>query len=117
MIALVRREGANRNRWIGTSPPPYNKWTWHEPKHRLGGPNFIRFPNGELWAASRSYLGGAKTVLAHMSHTSYDPALTLPSGGDTSYPRLVWHDDLLWMSYHSSHEGKSSIYLAKIRFE
>ena len=45
----------------------------------------------------------------------YDPALTFPSGGDTSYPGLVWHDGRLWMSYYSSHEAKTSIYLAKVR--
>jgi hypothetical protein len=28
---------------------------------------------------------------------------------------MVWHDDLLWISYYSSHEGKTSIYLAAIR--
>ena len=41
--------------------------------------------------------------------------LTLPSGGDTSYPGLVWHDDQLWVSYYSSHEGKTSIYLARVK--
>jgi hypothetical protein len=39
----------------------------------------------------------------------------MPSGGDSSYPGMVLHDGLLWMSYYSSHEGKSSIYLARIR--
>ena len=34
-----------------------------------------------------------------------------------SYPGMVWDDDLLWLSYYSSHEGKTSIYLAKIRFK
>ena len=28
---------------------------------------------------------------------------------------MVWHQGLLWISYYSSHEGKSSIYLAKVR--
>ncbi len=28
---------------------------------------------------------------------------------------VVFHDGLLWMSYYSSHEKKSSIYLAKIK--
>ena len=115
MIALVRREGGNTFGWIGSSKPPYTAWHWHETKHRLGGPNFIRLPDGSLWAAGRSYPGGAKTVVARMSRDSYEPALTLPSGGDTSYPGLVWHDGLLWMSYYSSHEGKSAIYLAKIK--
>jgi len=41
--------------------------------------------------------------------------LKLPSGGDTSYPGLVWHDGLLWVSYYSSHEGKTSVYLAKVK--
>jgi hypothetical protein len=27
----------------------------------------------------------------------------------------VWHEGLLWTSYYSSHEGKSAIYLAKVR--
>ena len=45
----------------------------------------------------------------------YEPILTFTSGGDTSYPGLVWHDDRLWMSYYSSHEGKTSIYLAQIK--
>ncbi|HYT90863.1 MAG TPA: sialidase family protein [Gemmataceae bacterium] len=115
MLALVRREGGNTFGWIGSSRAPYREWKWHETKHRLGGPNFIRLPDGSLWASSRSYPGGAKTVVARMKRDGYEPALTLPSGGDTSYAGLVWHDGLLWVSYYSSHEGKSSIYLATVR--
>ena len=37
-----------------------------------------------------------------------DELLTLPSGGDTSYPGLVMHDGQLWISYYSSHDGKSA---------
>ncbi len=115
MMALVRREAGNKHGWIGTSRPPYTFWTWHEIDHRLGGPNFIRLPDGSLWAGSRSYEDGARTVLARLGPDTYEPVLTLPSGGDCSYPGMVWHDGLLWMSYYSSHEGKTSIYLAKIR--
>jgi hypothetical protein len=121
MIALVRREGGNKLGWIGRSNPPYTKWEWTESKHQVGGPNFIRLPDGSLWAACRSYpppgsSSGAKTVLAKMTATGdYEPKLTFPSGGDTSYAGLVWHDGLLWMSYYSSHEGKTSIYLAKVK--
>ena len=38
-----------------------------------------------------------------------------PSSGDCSYPGLVWHDRLLWMSYYSTHEGHTAIYLATVR--
>ena len=53
-------------------------------------------------------------VLSRMTPSSYTPALWLPSGGDCSYPGMVEHDELLWLSYYSSHEGKTSIYLAQI---
>lgn len=115
MVALVRREAGDKSGWIGTSKPPYTSWTWHETAHRLGGPNFIRLPDGALWAAGRSHKGGVKTVLARMGLAQYEPVLDLPSGGDTSYPGLVWQDGLLWMSYYSSHEGEAAIYLAKIK--
>jgi hypothetical protein len=111
MITLTRPH------WIGRSRPPYTKWSWTKLKEKVGGPNFIRLPNGNLWAAGRQYGKKTTTVLARMTRESYEPVLTLPSGGDTSYPGLVWYDDLLWMSYYSSHEGKTSIYLAKIKIE
>ncbi|MBS0210838.1 MAG: exo-alpha-sialidase [Planctomycetes bacterium] len=114
-VALLRREGGNQHGWIGTSAPPYDKWNWTEIDARLGGPNFIILPDGAMWAGSRSHTPeGPRTVLARMTTTSYEPVLTLPSSGDNSYPGLVWHDKQLWMSYYSSHDGKTSIYLAKI---
>lgn len=126
MMALVRRETGSRNGYIGTSLPPYREWIWTETSMRLGGPNFIQLPNGALWAGTRDYVnvlkpaggkGGACTVLAEMTKEDLKPVLLLPSGGDNSYPGFVWHNDLLWMSYYSSHEGKASIYLAKIRLK
>lgn len=118
MIAMVRREAGNKNGWIGTSRPPYRQWSWHETEHRFGGPNFIVLPDGRMWAGSRDYApGGSKTALARFSPQTYQPVLTLPSGGDTSYPGLVWHEGLLWMSYYASHEGRTSIYLARIKLD
>jgi hypothetical protein len=112
LIALVRREGGNKNAWIGTSTSPYVAWRWHEAGYRVRGPNFIILPSGDMWAAGRSYVGEPATVLSRFGPETYEPVLTLPSGGDTSYPGLVWHEKRLWMSYYSSHEGKASIYLA-----
>ena len=116
MVALVRREGGNRLAWLGRSRAPYTTWTWRETPHQIGGPNFIRLPDGELWASGRSYPGGPKTVVARLTlDGGYEPALTLPSGGDTSYAGMVWHDGLLWVSYYASHEGKTAIYLARVK--
>ena len=111
MIALIRPG------YIGASRPPYREWSFCETPERIGGPNFIRLPDGSLWGSGRLLTAdGARTVLARMTTSSYEPALTLPSGGDTSYAGMVWHEDLLWMSYYSSHEEGTNVYLAKVGF-
>jgi hypothetical protein len=118
MVALVRREEGRGLAWVGRSRPPYTSWRWAETAHRVGGPNFLVLPDGSLWAAGRdsSRPGEARTVLARMAlDGSFEPVLTFPSGGDTSYPGLVWHDGLLWVSYYASHEGKAAIYLARVK--
>lgn len=116
MVALVRREAGNRVAWLGRSRAPYTTWTWHETAHSIGGPNFIRLPDGELWASGRNSPGGPKTALGPLTLDGrYDPVLTLPSGGDTSYAGMVWHEGLLWVSYYASHEGKTAIYLARVK--
>ncbi|QDU80224.1 hypothetical protein Pla110_19480 [Polystyrenella longa] len=117
MIALVRRESADQRGLIGRAEPPYTAWKFTPTNYRFGGPNFIRLPNGEMWAGSRHHPGGAKTGLFRMTLDNLELVTLLPSGGDTSYPGFLWHNDILWMSYYASHEGKTSIYLAKFRLE
>lgn len=120
MIALVRRGSFA---WIGVSESPFESWSWNETSEYVGGPNFIIHPDGGLWAAGR-FIDWEKssednyvvhTALAKMKTDGLEQQLVLPSGGDTSYPGMVYHDGILWMSYYSSHEGKSSVYLAKIK--
>ena len=94
-MAMVRRENGNSG-WIGVSQPPYREWQWNDAGFRFGGPNFIRLPNSQLWGSSRHYGKTATTVVGPMTKTAFTPALTLPSGGDTSYAGLVWHDGDLY---------------------
>jgi hypothetical protein len=110
MVALVRPD------WIGTSHLPYIDWQWTQIGEKMGGPNFIRCSDGCLWAGARGrhLEGGAAMVLSRMTPSSYEPVLWLPSGGDCSYPGMVEHEGILWLSYYSSHEVKTSIYLAQI---
>ena len=119
-VALMRREGPGEDRaaWIGRSSPPYQDWQWHPAGMQIGGPNFMVLPGGALLAGGRLYgdkTTGNKTFIGHMTLEGVTPDLILPSGGDCSYPGLVWHGGLMWVSYYSSHEGKSAIYLAKVR--
>ena len=78
----------------------------------------IRLPDGRFIAAVRLYDDKVRTSLCWLDveKATLAEVLKLPSGGDTSYAGMVWHDDQLWVSYYSSHEEKTSIYLAKVRF-
>ena len=115
---LHRRDGKPATAQFGTAQAPYTGWTWRDLGARLGGPNFMQIPNGEWIGAGRLYDGGARTELVRLdpSEGAMTPILRLPSGGDTSYPGMVWHNGMLWVSYYASHEGKTNIYLAKVRF-
>ena len=136
---LMRRDPAadtpTGSALLGTAAPPYREWTWKDLGVRLGGPNLLRLPDGRFIVAGRRYTGPwnpAQGQVGGPFRTTLwwlDPVqgkltemLRLPSGGDTSYPGLVWHEDQLWVSYYSGHEQNDShahpaIYLARIRFE
>ena len=114
--ALVRREGGDRSAWIGRSRPPYSRWVWRPAGHRIGGPNFIVLPSGEMWGAGRGFEADRHcTLISRMTEAAWRPVLELPSAGDCGYPGLSLHRGLLWVSYYSSHEGRTSIYLARVR--
>ena len=115
---LLRRDDTADQGLLGISRPPYTDWQWKDLGVRIGGPQMLRLDDGRLLAAVRLYDGGARTSLVWIDPA--DPAqltefLKLPSGGDTSYAGSRLHDGLLWVSYYSSHEGKTSIYLAKVQ--
>ncbi len=116
---LLRRDGqSDAGGLLGVSKPPFTDWQWKDLGLKIGGPHMIRIPDGRIVAAVRLYDGGARTSLCWIDPDAgtLREFQKLPSGGDTSYAGLVWHDDQLWVSYYSSHEGKTSIYLARVRF-
>ena len=115
-MMLVRREAEDKQAWIGTAKAPYREWKFTPAGFQVGGPNFIQLPDGSIVGGGRDYRGSPKnvTMAGMLTPAAYSPALRLPSGGDNSYPGFVWYKDRLWTSYYSSHEGKTSVYLAKI---
>jgi hypothetical protein len=114
---LLRQDGSPNNGFLGKSRPPYKEWSWKKLNLRIGGPHMIRLRDGRFLAAVRLYDSPVRTSLCWLDPEQglLTEALRLPSGGDTSYAGVVWHDDHLWISYYSSHEGKTSIYLAKVK--
>jgi len=120
LLRLNRVAGAKTDHGhLGIARPPYTHWTWKDLGMPIGGPNLIELPDKRLAAAVRLYDGKIRTALCWLDPPTgkLDEFLALPSGGDTSYAGLVFHEGLLWVSYYSSHEGKASIYLARVRLE
>ncbi|MCA8989800.1 MAG: exo-alpha-sialidase, partial [Planctomycetaceae bacterium] len=116
-LCLLRCETGTKNGKLGRSTPPYKEWEWTETSHRIGGPNMIELPDGRLLGAVRLYTPKQRASLVWIDPetATLTECLELPSGGDTSYAGMVLRDDVLWISYYSSHEEKTAIYLARIR--
>jgi hypothetical protein len=121
-FSLTRHEGGPATAMLGRAKAPYREWNWLGLGAPLGGPNFIRlpaglFPDNHFLVGGRFHENGAHMALGLLDADSgtLTELLALPSGGDTSYPGLVWHEGVLWVSYYSSHEGKTTIYVAQVQ--
>ncbi|MBI4908915.1 MAG: exo-alpha-sialidase [Acidobacteria bacterium] len=125
-ICLMRRDPYNgtpripessATALIGIARPPYMHWEWRDTKTRIGGPNFIALTGGRYVAAVRLHTPHTRTVLCWMEPEAgtLREFLMLPSDGDSSYAGLVHHKGILHVSYYSSHEGKTSIYFARVQ--
>jgi len=115
---VLRRDGmTGADGQLGTAKPPYTEWKWESLDVRIGGPQALELPDGRIVVASRKYGKTSTTNLFWLDLKSH--SLTefaeLPSGGDTSYPGLVFRDGTLWVSYYASHEGKTNIYLSRVK--
>jgi len=116
---VVRREGQGTNGLLGVSNPPYQDWAWIDLGMKVGGPEFIFTGPGQIAMGTRLYRpadqGGPKTGIVYMNTAGLtDHIVELPSGGDTSYPGMVLYRGKLYLSYYSSHENKTSIYIASL---
>ena len=98
---------------FGRAAPPFTSWSFTTLDERIGGPDFVDL-DGTWIVSGRRYLPGEqRTFLADLDDAGTLTTLAvLPSGGDTSYPGMVIDDDRLLLSYYSSHEDRTAIYLA-----
>jgi hypothetical protein len=125
MTIVLRGSSTQPKALMLRASPPYTQWTTLEMVadlggDQIGGPDLLRLRSGQLIGAGRRFSdrpsSEIRTGLFSINEETarFKNLLLLPSSGDTSYPGLVWKNGILWMSYYSSHEGKSAIYLAKI---
>jgi hypothetical protein len=116
-FCLLRRDRGSCSAMLGVSLPPYTEWVWNDLQVYIGGPKMIPFSLDRFLAGVRLYGEEPRTSICWIYTTppGLVEALELPSAGDTSYPGLVLQDDVLWVSYYSSHEDETSIYLARVK--
>ena len=109
---------------IGQSQPPYTDWKWITTRD-VGGPKLFELPEG------RFIVGGRGGKWGEMKLFEIDPdngnsrkLIELPASYDSSYPGIVYHEGLLWVSYYTSADDATEggryrvpteIRLAKIR--
>ena len=127
-LAVIRREYApsekvlpptqrNGTALLATSQAPFTDWTTQDLGAFIGGPALIRLPNGKIIVGGRKMTTQRYMTLWELDQekATLTELMILPSGDDCSYPGLFWHEDRLWVSYYSAHEGKANIYLAEIQ--
>lgn len=101
---------------VGRSQPPYRHWQWQEIGVRIGGPHWLRLTDGRLLACVRLYDDPIRTSLCWIDERSakLTEALALPSGGDCSYAGMLVQNEQLYLSYYSSHTGKTAIFFSSL---
>ncbi len=128
-LMLLRRDNASSISaglaMLGSADAPYRDWEWRRLPISVGGPSMIQIPDGRVVICVRRYenedhanWGSQWTEVGFLDPKTakYTASVKLPSGGDSSYAGMFWRDDRLWMSYYSSHEGKTAIYFAELEF-
>lgn len=116
VYCLLRRDADSGLALLGKSLSPYQQWQWQPLDQIIGGPELTVTPQGRLLAVVRLYQPARTSLCTIDPQTAkLQEILELPSGGDTSYAGIEWlADDELLVSYYSSHEGSSAIYLARL---
>ncbi|HWL07851.1 MAG TPA: exo-alpha-sialidase [Planctomicrobium sp.] len=129
LCAMLRRRDtgssgkkSDSSGWIGIASPPYVDWNFKKSNKLFGGPNLISLADGRWLAGSRDYDGNKPTTdlwWLDLKSGQFQEIISFPSGGDNSYPGLVEDEkeNRLLVSYYSSHEGKTAIYLAVLDLE
>jgi len=112
ILGIGRRRGTAQ---FLQSNPPYMKWTRRNLDRHIGGPLIAKWGGRTVVGGRHSTVRGPKTSMCWLVGRELHEFAELPSGGDNSYPGFVAITPTeAVMSWYSSHEGKSSIYMADL---
>ena len=134
MQALIRAQSESAGSFIGESKAPYTDWEIIPIDTVIQSPEFVQ-------VGDAVYVGGrsreqdpdnsdrqvSRMSVWRMAERDVEHVITLPSGGDTSYPGMIAQEDgSILISYYSQHEvmnregfkravAPSNIYLASVK--
>jgi len=92
-----------------------SKWTWKEQDCIVtGGPRLSYIKDIGLLLVTRDINFRTSVFWVNTKTLETKKVFTLPSGGDNGYAGMIVNKNKLVISYYSSHEGKTSIYVATI---
>jgi hypothetical protein len=98
-----------------TGDSTLGKWTWKEQDCIVtGGPRLFYLKNIGLFLVTRDINFRTSVFWVNTKTFETKKVFTLPSGGDNGYPGITVNKNKLVISYYSSHEGPTSIYIATI---
>ena len=119
MRIIVRCEDNAAGGFYGESSYPYTEWKGYDVGKRLGGPNILITPDGRTLVATRAFDSqGSYTALMELDENhKLQEVCRFPSGGDCSYPGLVYKNGKIYISYYSGHEKGTAIYFAQIDYD
>ena len=133
-LYVLLRAGLEAHVALGSSPPPFTEWQWHEldaywngPDERqpaktiegmerdLGGPNLITLNDGRLLGAGR--LRGEVRANFFLIDPK-EKTLTRIAGirNGSSYPGLIQHQGDIWISTIARNSGTGPVYINRLRF-
>lgn len=115
VVAIVRGPDAQPAR-LCRSAPPYTLWSRKTLDRNVGGPLLAKWGKYYLVGGRKTLdPGNPRTSLYWLIDDALHEAAELPSAGDNSYPGFLPLDESqALLSYYSSHEGSTSIYLAEL---
>ena len=119
-LLAVSRSGSQPAQLVRADPPWKEKTRVDFPDY-IGGPLLARWGDRYLVGGRRNTEEGPRTALYWLEGNTLEQFLTLPSGGDNSYPGFVELDNgnglVSWYSSHEKNdEGNpiTAIYLAEL---
>jgi hypothetical protein len=118
LVAIVRDENTPGRSHIGVSKKPFKTWEWKNFPYFIKGPKLSLLPDGRIFLAAGSMVSNDKTYYAILNPVDFsvETIKAFPSGGDTGYPGVVIEGTTALVSYYSSHEGDSRIYIYRINY-